>query len=220
FKKVSGFSSIWGLPKIQANALKAGSVIVLKNNSNRNIEVPSFHAFGIRTEEGYGQVVFEEYLEKEFNNVKHTSEEVSCPSDLSFYAELIEFVLLKHLKRRLKDEALNKVPEKFKVPNAFIGKMVSFIQKSDNFNELNNKINKLKDRASKHLEKIAEFLYIKDKKVNKTQFEKNVEQKLVLRKSDILKKAKIFEGFYRSALYLLYKDYALTFLNALRLINR
>jgi len=220
FKKVSGFSSIWGLPKIQANALKAGSVIVLKNNSNRNIEVPSFHAFGIRTEEGYGQVVFEEYLEKEFNNVKHTSEEVSCPSDLSFYAELIEFVLLKHLKRRLKDEALNKVPEKFKVPNAFIGKMVSFIQKSDNFNELNNKINKLKDRASKHLEKIAEFLYIKDKKVNKTQFEKNVEQKLVLRKSDILKKAKIFEGFYRSELYLLYKDYALTFLNALRLINR
>jgi len=220
FKKISGFSSIWGLPKIQANALKAGSVIVLKNNLDSDIEVPSFHAFGIRTEEGYGQVVFEEYLEKEFNNVKHTSEMISCPSGLSFCAELIEFVLLKHLKRRLKDEALNKVPEKFKIPNAFIGKMVSFIQESDNFNEVNNKINKLKDRASKHLEKIAEFLYIEDKKVNKTQFEKNVEQKLVLRRPDILKKAKISEDFYRSELYSLYKDYALTFLNALRLINR
>ena len=221
FKKASGFSSIWGLPKIQANALKAGSVIVLKNNSNRNIELPSFHAFGIRTEEGYGQVVFEEYVEgKKFNNVKHTSEEVSCPSGLSFCAELIEFALLKHLKRRLKDEALNKVPEKFKIPNAFVGKMVSFVQKSDNFDEINNKISRLKDRASKHLEKIAEFLYIKDKKVDKNQFEKNVEQKLVLRKSHILKKAKIFEGFYRSELYLLYKDYALTFLNTLRLINR
>jgi len=82
FKKISGFSSIWGLPKIQANALKAGSVIVLKNNLDSDIEVPSFHAFGIRTEEGYGQVVFEEYLEKEFNNVKHTSEMISCPSGL------------------------------------------------------------------------------------------------------------------------------------------
>jgi len=220
FKKASGFSSICGLPKIKVNALRARSVIVLKNNSNRKIEVPSSHAFGIRTEEGYGQVVFEEYAEKERLAIKPVEEKTkTLPKvEQSESKEFIKFILLKRLKNRLKEEALERIKGLFKVPNTFLGKMMLFLRGSENFKEVNEKLKGLKDRALGHLEKMAGHLFIKDKQVDEREFKQFVEQKMEA--VYILKKADLQEDFFEDKLYELYRIYSLSILNALRLAER
>ncbi len=224
FKKVSGFLGIWRLPKIQTQALAAGSTLVLKNKSGEDLNVPSLSFFGLRQEEGYGMIAFEEYEPTEDLRVNPLQEEIT-PSLSKIEGEeikqLIQFVVLRYLENKLKEEALEKIENKEfpQIPNAFLGKMMLFFKDSKNFEELNEKLNSLKTRATEHLEKIAEKLFIENKEVKKEKFQNTVGQKLG-EIASVLEKINISTDFWADKLYDLYKTYSLNLLNAIRLKQR
>jgi CRISPR-associated protein Csx10 len=230
FKKVSGFLGVWGLPKIQTQALAAGSILILKNKSGEELNVSPFCFFGLRQEEGYGMVAFEEYEPTEDLKVKSLQEEItpSPPSKVKReeLKQLIQFVVLKYLENKLKEEALEKL-EKEKlpqIPNAFLGKMMFFLKDSKKFEELNEKLMSLKTKAIVHLEKIAKNLFVKDKQVKDKQVEKEKFQNMLEQKMgkipSVLDKVNIKTDFWVDRLYDLYKTYSHSLLIAIRLKQR
>jgi len=58
YKMIGGFLGVWNLPKQQSPAVAAGSVIVLYNNTNSDIDLSKLRgvSFGERTEEGFGRI--------------------------------------------------------------------------------------------------------------------------------------------------------------------
>ena len=94
-----------------------------------------------------------------------------------------------------------------------------FLKDSKNSEELNEKLNSLKTRATGHLGKIAEKLFIENKEVKKEKFQNTVEQKLGEIPS-VLEKINISTDFWEDKLYDLYKIYTLSFLNTIRLKQR
>ncbi|MEQ8225853.1 MAG: RAMP superfamily CRISPR-associated protein, partial [Candidatus Eremiobacterota bacterium] len=71
YKKIGGFLGVWKLPKLQSNALAAGSVIILKNNSQKDIilEKLTGKSFGTRIEEGFGQIKINWHGDKQLTKV-------------------------------------------------------------------------------------------------------------------------------------------------------
>jgi CRISPR-associated protein Csx10 len=249
FTSKSGFSGIWKMPRIQENALKAGSVLVIKNNSGQNLELAklSHHSFGIETRDGCGKISINRHGKK---SLRHEPYEPRAPiipagENLEKIKGLIEGIHLKHMRAQLKTTALQKARQSLSPSSSFIGRMGMFIQAAGNFEELNTSyLSKLRQKSKNQLEKIERHLLIRDFTVNQ---EENGKEKPAKVKGVDIEKIKTFisqardnsgldnpalrhvfqlagidEHFFlaEKTVFDLYRYYAGLFLSTLRLVNR
>lgn len=234
FKQIGGFLGVWNMPKIQATALAAGSVLVCKNQTSGDLDIGMIenHSFGVRTEEGFGRIKVNWHGWDGVKLVDKKSPSYDCPDEISKSAELIKYILEKRLKEYLKNEAVVNAKKMKKanktVTNSFIGKMLLLINKSNDFEQLKIQLNKLRDRAKKQLDTIHPDLFLKiENKYFKVNEDKIKDKLIYLKDSnklpvvrDILNLAQIGEEFYKNNIFILYKEYANHFLNLIKLHNR
>jgi hypothetical protein len=237
------------MPRIQENALKAGSVLVIRNNSGQNLGLEKLlnHSFGIDIREGFGKININRHGKKPIRHEPHEPAAPNIPfgENLKKIPGLIEGVHLKHMRAQLKAEALQKARQSLSPSSSFIGRMGMFIQAARNFEELNtNYLSKMRQKSKNQLEKIERHLLIRDFTV---KTEENGKEKPVKVKGVDIEKIKTFirqsrdnsgldnpsirhvfqltgidEHFFlaEKTLFDLYQYYAGLFLSTLRLVNR
>jgi predicted RecA/RadA family phage recombinase len=227
FTKVGGFNSIWGLPKIQGQALAAGSVIVLKRKDNQKFKVGSLNKFalGLRTSEGYGQFAINTHGFSSIEMIdlkKENNEKFELSLDL--IQDFIKFCFKESLESAINEEVFSLITSKkyknINISGSFLQRMLIFIKNSDSIDSFNENLKALKKKALNQLKKIEEDLYIEDKTVNKEEFEALLET-LSKRQIDFnalkdenLKNSNLINYFTRN-LVELYKIYCRTFLTNL-----
>lgn len=232
FTRKAGFLGVWKMPKPQYNALKAGSVLVLKNISGQSLDTGEIdgHCFGENTAEGFGKVAVNWHGYDKISMETYTPRDRDYPSaDLSEIREFIERMVLKRLETQLRTTALKEARDCRLPSGSFTGKLGLFFKEAKSFNDLADKyLKKLRTTGKKQLEKIESCLKIKGNEVDRAEFEKfikGIKNKAgigspVIRK--ILDGAGIDEDFFIGEEYLfkIYKRYAAFFLNALKLRRR
>ena len=249
FTEIGGFLGIWRMPKIQYKALKAGSVIVMKNCSGKTLDITPLmnKAFGVNTGEGYGQVKIDWHGNRSAVYRPHEPKSPDFPKhNLSHAKEFIKSIFLKRLEMQLSDLAVKEAGNSLLPTNSFIGRMALFYKNAKNFNELNSKyLQQLRERGKRQLEKIEKTLKIKNtgiqkdnekiqvKQVNQEEVKQLIKGGKVyqgltsphLRK--VFEKAEIHELFFleetinrEEILFGLYKRYAAVFFRTLNLLNR
>jgi len=138
-KKIGGYLGVWNMPKIQAVALAAGSELVCRNNTGQDIPTDELesHAFGCRTEEGFGRIRLN--LDRPVNIGKVEKAELvySMPEDSSSAKELVKHILNNELEAatiRYASECSKKY--KGNLSNSFIGRLKLIIEHSQNMKQL------------------------------------------------------------------------------------
>ncbi len=234
FKQIGGYSGVWNMPKIQTPALAAGSVIVCKNNGNDLADVLSLenHSFGIRTEEGFGRIKVNWHGQDKTVLSDDNRQDISIPDNLEKSKDLIQDILYRRLEDALKNEAVQKAEETGKPPvtNSFISKMILFVNSSKDFDKLNEKFLRLKERAGKQSDKIASYLFLKETGknkfiVNEAEFidllkELRDSKDISTLRDIIFPNAGMDEDFYENRIFELYQSYAIHLLTLLRLHKR
>lgn len=229
-KHIGGFLGVWKLPKIQVNAFSAGSCLVLKNNSEEEIDISKInnYSFGFRTEEGFGRVKSKEKpysFEVELSDIENIYQDDSY-QDISLFKDVFKYVIIKRLENNIKTKAIKEANNiSLNISNSFIGRMILFSKNSNNFEEFNSKVLDLKETAKKTLNKINEKIYIQNEKVNIDQFknqflESDLQKNYSIR--DIAEELSIEEKFYETEenIFEFYCLYIQTFLTILKLQNR
>jgi len=233
FRQIGGYSGVWNMPKIQTPALAAGSVIVCKNNGDDLGDVFSLenHSFGIRTDEGFGKIKVHWHGQDEIVLADDKEQDKpSAPDNLEKSEALIQYILYRRLEDALKDKAVNHAEKaRDNISNSFIGKMTLFINTSENFDKLNEKFSELKERATKQLDKIASYLFLKASEKKKFSVDEGefIGWLKILRDSqniphlrNIFNNASMNEDFYKDNIFKLYQTGSIHFLTLLRLHNR
>jgi len=173
YRRIGGFLGVWNLPKTQRIALSAGSVIVLKNKSGRDIDTSILQrtSFGIRTEEGYGQILIDWHGKNDGVLIKKSPDEShsssmhpAWPAESGFLRELISFILRNHMNTTMRNLALTEA-DRFADNNAyvkvaFLNRLKNKIKNASSELDLSNWISNLKDTAKKQYERLEDVLYI------------------------------------------------------------
>lgn len=229
-KKIGGFLGVWNLPKIQAPAIAAGSTVILRNNSGTNISLNSLsgRAFGLRTEEGFGQIFINRHGSDEIKKEEFKEEVNLIVGNVKNITPFIEYILLNRLKQSLKKEALEKAEVTgVSISGSFINRMILFVKNFQSHGELQDILNNLKKQSKEQLRKFATHLYIENDLVTLKQNEFSSRMKELRDSSkssslreNILDLAGLSEDFYEGEIFTLYKTYALHYLNCLKYEKR
>jgi len=224
-----GFWGVWKMPRIQKPAINAGTVVVIKNNSGKDLTADSIETlmFGDRIEDGFGRIAIYENDKFELSSPSSPDPENEI-YDLDEIPDkvkdLINFQVRKIVIQNLQSKALENA--KPAPVNSFIGKLVSYLKSSESFETFNNKIGELKSKQKDNLRKIAKDLFINNGKViveiaqednnssNNTNFKNEVDQ------SQNRIPNKIKEKFKTEPDFELYRHYALAYLTQVKFLNR
>jgi CRISPR-associated protein Csx10 len=240
---VGGFMSTWRLPKLQYQAIGAGSVL--------NIEIPNInindlrklerHSFGLRQSEGYGRLKINWHGHSSLK--LHPPFEFFSNLDVSYPEKtraMIQFILLSRFRAKIRDFALEKA-QTFKgkpqeIPTrTFTQRIHLFGQNSKDFSGLTQKFSDLKTRGQNNLEKITKELYItknteklntqKQYEINQKQFCGDLKQIFDANQipgliDNVLVPAKISPDFWEPKLFEYYIFYFNSFLVNLNYIIR
>ncbi len=208
-----GFMGVWKLPRIQKPAFCGGTIVVLKNASNKDLPLSNIETmfFGDRTKDGYGRIAV--YTNSELGFSKHGKKEIerdsyswnNMPKSIK---ELTKYRVINIVKQELQAKAINDAsPIKM---NSFIGKIVAFLKSTDSFEQFNKKLKAIdSEKQKENLKKMAKGLILNKNEVDERIF-KNIQLKNKL-PSDNLKIKYDFE---------LYKHYALAYLTQVKYLNR
>jgi CRISPR-associated protein Csx10 len=237
FKQIGGFLSVWQMPRIQQQALAAGSVIVCRNNTGKDLDASILeqHSFGLRTQEGFGKILINWHGKYKLNPPTSPTSHYPLPDNLNVASDLIHFILKNRLQETVKAEASIKF-NAFKnshenITNTFIGKMLLVLNAAKDFKDLRKRL-VFKDRARKKLEKIKDYLYLEmdgnEFQVKEADFRTFLEQKKDSAQSsrigDIVKRAEVEQDFthtdMRQEVFKYYQIYAIHFFNLLKFHNR
>ncbi|TXT67219.1 MAG: hypothetical protein BAJALOKI1v1_150018 [Promethearchaeota archaeon] len=160
YKKIGGFKYVWNLPKLQAQAISAGSELVIEIPKDLKIEKEDLervdsHFFGVKTKQGYGQIkvnrlnhtdVVEEKLEYHVQNV---------PENLNSISKYICFCIFQRTKYDLQQKAhdevnkLKKNDNVFNLSKSFIYRIKNLFGLYDNSAELEDIFKKIANEDEK-----------------------------------------------------------------------
>lgn len=138
-KKIGGYLGVWNMPKIQAVALAAGSELVCLNNTGQDIpadEVES-HAFGCRTEEGFGKVRIDLHRPIDIGKVEKAESSYSMSDESTKAKGIVKHILDKELEAATISYAVKRC-EKYtgNLSNSFIGRLKMMIDHAPNMKKL------------------------------------------------------------------------------------
>jgi CRISPR-associated protein Csx10 len=236
FTRIGGFMSVWKMPKIQQTAFKAGSVLIVENNSGRDLDLNKIknRSCGRFIEQGYGKMQINRHGKSD-GEIEVTAyqqgkfQPVPEKEEFSPLREFTESLLSDRLKLLLKEKAILAAREMEKIPSgSFLGKIIAFINHSNSFNNFYEKIAQLRKKGKEQLGAIAHQLEIKGETMDQKGFEDLVDRcySQLLSHPDLEKnlyRSGAFErGFYKKKeeLYEFYQTYALYFLHQLKLKRR
>jgi len=235
FNRIGGFLNAWKMPKIQQTALKAGSTIVIRNNSGTGLPIDKLknHSFGVNREQGYGQVHIN-WHGQEDSDIIVTSpapKKIVSPGkdECAGLKDFVKDILMKRIKSMLSADAVERVKKVKKLPSSsFLGKIISFLDQAKTFEDFIELISQLRSRGKDQLEIIEKDLKIKNKSIDKKEVENFITQKYndILTDPDaaenLLRTTGLERGFFKekSNLFTLYQSFAMFFLNQLKLKKR
>lgn len=233
--RIGGFLRIWNMPKIQTPALAAGSVIVCKNNSQRDLTLTNIEscAFGDRIEEGYGRVKVGWHGNSRVT-VKDNASGASyaLPDQLSSAREFFRHILRNRLKNAIKDQAVEQARTLNKrVTNSFLGKLRLLIAEAQDVDRLLESLNQLRNPAVKQLKNLEDALFLQkpDERSGRYEWKTAKFREILMKKDDshqiealrnLLKKAGLEQIAADNKVFDWYQIYALHLLELLKLANR
>lgn len=165
--KLGGYLGVWNMPKIQTVALAAGSEIVCQNNTDVDIPAEELekHAFGFRTEEGFGRIRFNWHNKTDIDTVKKATSSFALSDVSSNVSELVKHILDKELETTV----INYATEQFRlfkgthITNSFIGRLKLLINRSCTFDNLNDNI-RFSKRAFEQLKRLKKYWHLNETK--------------------------------------------------------
>ncbi len=235
-KHIGGYLGVWNLPRTQQNVLSSGSVIVLRNDTDSDIEINSIvhKSFGLRQNEGFGQIRFDKHgqhekiVEEEEGTRQKAENKIRIKEEIK---DIITDILIEYTKKQLvnlKDEYLNQTGN---VSNSFLTRMIGILKTSDSFDNYKNTLNQLRDTAKNNLNKVAGSLYLDIKNDNTVNIKieklrEHIKQlQPVTAYAQELEEIKDFnsdisDDIDNDKLYNIYKDISIDFLTNLKLKKR
>ncbi len=214
-KIVGGYLSIWNLPKIQKVAISSGSIVKLKNNSDRDIEIDNENFYiGIRNSEGYGRLIAlpnTQDLSAIFSQ-KASQEEQNIKPRINRYIKetLINYCINNEVNKNLSKINLNRL----NISNHLISRTMEIILLSNSAKTLNEKLSSFKEKAAEQLKEIKDILKLTI----------NTKENSILVNSDwnnfINEKLKDIPVKIEETDFIYYKRYALAILKYLLYANK
>ncbi len=225
FSLMGGYLGIWNLPRIHTQVLQAGSVITVKNTSEKEISLKNlkFQSFGIRTEDGFGRISINRHGLKEISVNPKENSTFKYPEKWSDIKELFDMILLNHLKNACKKKILEKPQTKINLSErmgSFISRLIDMITDASSFKALDDFLHELKDRKN-YFQQIGSLLFIKDKKVQQEEFVKKLHSVNPVKENSklrqLIENAECSEdGFYSGQIFSMYQFYAVTLLQSIK----
>lgn len=165
-KIIGGFMGVWKMPRIQKNSVKAGTVIVLKNISQKTITVKNINnlRIGDRIEDGFGKIGI--YNNEEIKIDKPVKSEIKLDR-LSNMTNMQILNLIKYqqnniIERELKKRAFAECKDNLPL-NTFMSKYLAMLKDSKSFDDFNSKLKKLNSNSQdSNLRKIHKKLFLKN----------------------------------------------------------
>ena len=162
FIKVGGFMAKWGLPRQQATALDAGSVIICRYTGDTAISIFDIekNGYGERVEQGFGRVIVNWHGRRTIQ-----AEEFEFPEGIikfpPCFKELGLQIIRQQLEMWVKEKAIDvydivkeSCTDKEILTNSLIGRLVTIFSNSENFNDINANISSFKDKANDKLKSL------------------------------------------------------------------
>ncbi len=164
-----GFMGVWKMPRIQKPALKAGTVLEIENNSDKDIDIKNIESifFGDRIEDGFGIIAIYENEEAELNTPENNEIKAKTYKfNDNLIDDLIKYQIKKIVKNELQVTAVDN-DEKIKGINSFIGKLIGFLNDSESFDSFNGKLRGLdSDIQKRNLKKFKNMILKNENKKN------------------------------------------------------
>jgi CRISPR-associated protein Csx10 len=160
FIKVGGFMAKWGLPRQQATALDAGSVIICQYTGDTEILIFDIekNGYGERVEQDFGRVIVDWHGRKKIRSAEFEFPEgiIEFPS---CFKELGVQIIRQQLEMWVKEKAIDvydivkkSYTDKEILTNSLIGRLMTIFSNSENFNDINANISSFKDKANDKLQ--------------------------------------------------------------------
>lgn len=162
FIKVGGFMAKWGLPRQQALALDAGSVIICEYTGDADISIVDVEksGYGERVEQGFGRVIVDWHGWKEIQSeeFEFSNATINFPAD---FKELGIRIIKQQLEMWVKEKAIDvyetvkhSYEKKQILTNSLIGRLMIIFSNRDSFRNINEDIFRFKDTANRKLEQL------------------------------------------------------------------
>ena len=227
---VGGYLGVWNLPRVQYPALAAGSVVAMKNLSGKSLQITQLKQVGVglRTADGFGRLEWKnpDGMERAVEICGESRSEGyvgPVPQEAEDLVRgLLRHSFLKAMKKASRETA-SSAPE---LPGSFIGRLAAIIRAASSFEQLDGALGSFKDKpAGKSLKKIAKELSIdiETLAVKREDFNRAVDQwnpvarNATLRDIRSQSKEATCDNY---ATYDNYREYATSFLSALKLKGR
>jgi CRISPR-associated protein Csx10 len=211
-----GFVGVWKLPKIQVPVIRAGSVIILKNNTNSDIKIENEVFFiGERVEEGYGRIKVSDFGDdSDFLYTLEDSEYNSNKEECEQFNDLLSYVIDSELRRYLNFQAIQLEREKINKSNSStLAKVKLLIKNSNSFSEFEDFLGELKSESQKNnLYKLEKLLYLKSKKIESERFKQKI--------MNLPGYPPIFKDKVNNNPFKYYQYYVISLLDQIKLSNR
>jgi CRISPR-associated protein Csx10 len=161
---IGGYSSVWGLPRPQWPAFKAGSVFVFEVKGVPNLTEAEKVSLGLRTGEGYGRFVLNWHGKEKTltlgNNKIIRDDKPPKPSTLpDAFTKLVRDVVSKEYERQAESKArdystnFSNSPT-FKITPALLGRLQQALHKHTNSEEMLKWLKDLRRPAKQQLERL------------------------------------------------------------------
>ena len=221
---VGGYLGVWNLPRIQYPALAAGSVIALRNESGKSLDMTrlSLTGVGLRIAEGFGRLDWKNSDDMERTvriSVKkqpEDSKDFVQEEAKSLANELLRRNFRKELKKASR-EAASSAPV---LPGSFVGRLTAIVRSASSFEGLSGMLASFKGKpAGNSLKRISDKLFIDRETlvVNKENFRKKAAQWDPVSRIQILRNLRFPNT---EVTYDDFREFAIVFLSALKLKGR
>ncbi len=219
---VGGFLGEWLLPRMHHQALAAGTVLRLKNNSGQELQLDLLEQpFGIRTEDGYGVVeVYTNEDEALYKAVLDKKSVVDFPTLQEPTRRFISWAVERKTREVLIHEAVKQAAA-CKVPNNhFLGRLLAMVEDAGDCDDLVQRIQTFKETARKEFDKMKRQMLFDAAQQDQEKCWNEWEEKLKDARGKAPQECAHCVAFDNAQKFELYKLYARTLLTKLKLRNR
>ena len=159
FIKIGGFMAKWGLPRQQATALDAGSVIICQYTGDTDISIFDIekNGYGERVEQGFGRVIVDWHGWGKIQAEKFEIPEGTINFPPCFKKTGVQ-IIRQQLEMWVKEKAIDTYDSIKKsytdeeiLTNSLIGRLMTIFSNCASFNDINTNILSFKDKANKKL---------------------------------------------------------------------
>ncbi|NLG81146.1 MAG: hypothetical protein GX490_01290 [Bacilli bacterium] len=152
FTTVAGFINQWKLPKVQMQALSEGTTIVFRNDNDTPINVRTLELtrYGIRTNEGYGQIIVEE---RKYPSYKETKEKHTAqlkPKYTLAMLTTIQTLLMQYALELYINREVELSRSYFRLNSTTLNRIIKYIKIKNDYQELHDYISLIKDHKKRN----------------------------------------------------------------------